>query len=361
MGWSSKYKSQGKSNTSPGKHHTDHTLLQCFISLIVLLYSHSCSKLQKKRTPSIWEKGVQLRKLGQSHQANSRLSRHTDTFSIAYHRCSLHWKWVFVARQRNISTCFFCETHGPTIPPWCFLEEKSGFGFHFWRHEIHPLRISGVSPTKNPRIGASRSRRSAGVSRVVFALVCLNITQTSEGKQPIKSNMQISRSLWHMGHEQCKMILGSILFGTGFHMFHITSPQGSELSQSGRAPPPFRFWVSQLRWEHQVRKLFLKVLVTPKEFHWKIQLKTTKLKGNQPLTTKRQTISKKISNIHKNHQWLFKNISNIHVKKSWRGYQKESPLRLWGLISWASGEPAGSKQGCARVDQLPMGMRKSHL
>ena len=222
MGWSSKYKSQGKSNTSPGKHHTDHTLLQCFISLIVLLYSHSCSKLQKKRTPWIWEKGVQLRKLGQSHQANSRLSRHTDTFSIAYHRCSLHWKWVFVARQRNMSTCFFCETHGTTIPPWCFLEEKSGFGFHFWRHEIHPLRISGVSPTKNPRIGASRSRRSAGVSRVVFALVCLSITPTSEGKQPIKSNMQISRSLWHMGMNNAKWFWDPFCLEQGFTCF--TSP-----------------------------------------------------------------------------------------------------------------------------------------
>lgn len=114
-------------------------------------------------------------------------------------------------------------------------------------------------------------------------------------------------------------------------MFHITSLQGSELSQSGRAPPPFRFRVSQLWWEHQVCKLFLKVLVTPKEFHWKIQLKTTKLKGNQLLKGKQS--QKKISNIHKNHQsMIFWKISpKIHLKNPEEDIKKIS-AETSGLI-----------------------------
>jgi len=265
MGWSSKYKSQGKSNTSRGKHHT---LLQ-----IVMLYSHSCSKLQKKKHLEFGKKGcnwgswVEVTK--QIPGCQGTLTRSPSLIIVA--ACIGNG----FSLQGNETYVFSVKHLVPPSHHGVLLKKNRVSVFIFWRHEIHPLRISGVSPTKKKRTGASRSRRSAGVSRVVFALVCLSITPTSEGKQPIKSNMQISRSLWHMGHEQCKMILISILFGTGFHMFHITSLQGSELSQSGRAPPPFRFWVSQLWWEHQVRKLFLKVLVTPKEVHWKIQLKTT--------------------------------------------------------------------------------------
>ena len=121
MGWSSKYKSQGKSNTSRGKHHT---LLQ-----IVMLSSHSCSKLQKKKHLEFGKKGcnwgswVEVTK--QIPGCQGTLTRSPSLIIVA--ACIGNG----FSLQGNETYVFSVKHLVPTIPPWCSLEEKSGFGFHF--------------------------------------------------------------------------------------------------------------------------------------------------------------------------------------------------------------------------------------